>query len=542
MNINSFISKFGHEDIYTRPLNDVDFLVFAELSYINMELLLPEGKRQITLKDIDKSLLDKKEVYEGSVDASKNKTMLKKMVSSVRYQDIVIKHIKKVTSKKNAEQFYALTIILPDKKKVFSFRGTDTTLLGWREDFNMLYQTVLSSHTEAIKYFNKYVDEAPYYIVGHSKGGNIAFYVALNMEVEYADRLIHAYSFDGPGFREGIEGFKAYEANRPKLIKYITHRDAVGLVFNNIGDFKIIYSNGFLLGGHDPFYWQIHSNTGEFVYRDKIKPSAIKSHMRFMQWLSTLSAKDRIFFISTLYVVFDGNETIYDLLRNFLNSLRRINQSLLHHHYSEKDKKKFKHISFSLFKFYVGIDDINKMKKREQKKNLAQYKRSARYMETDRLIIDEIRPEDKQGFFDNIAHDKKVLETFMCKYADNIDEFDFTIYLNRHGLFAIRLRETYELIGVITYFDENETSCEMGYAIGSSYWNKGYVTEALNRFIEFCFTERRFVKLYASFFVGNDASKRVMEKCGMKYDRYEKKAIEYHGKKQDLTYYVIEKK
>ncbi|MBO7150558.1 MAG: GNAT family N-acetyltransferase, partial [Clostridia bacterium] len=72
----------------------------------------------------------------------------------------------------------------------------------------------------------------------------------------------------------------------------------------------------------------------------------------------------------------------------------------------------------------------------------------------------------------------------------------------------------------------------------SAHWNRGYVTEALACFIDYCFTEKGFDKVYASFFVGNEASKRVMEKCGMTYDRFSPKELTYLDKERDLIYYV----
>ena len=162
-------------------------------------------------------------------------------------------------------------------------------------------------------------------------------------------------------------------------------------------------------------------------------------------------------------------------------------------------------------------------------------------METERLIIDEIRESDKEDYFYNISHDKKVLETFICKYVEDIKDFDFSPYLDNKNIYAIRLKSTNKLIGIILYFDENQESCEIGYGIGSNYWNNGYVTEAVKAFIKYLFEEKGFSTIYASFFVGNDASKRVMEKSGMIYNRYSAKELEYLGKERDLIYYVIHK-
>ena len=162
-------------------------------------------------------------------------------------------------------------------------------------------------------------------------------------------------------------------------------------------------------------------------------------------------------------------------------------------------------------------------------------------METERLIIDPIRETDKEDYFANISHDRKVLETFICKYAETLEEFDFSSYPGREDLFAIRLKETGRLIGIVLYFDEKEHSCEIGYGIGSSWWGHGYATEAVRTFLEYLFREKGMRTVCASFFTGNEASQRVMEKCGMRYSRFSEKELTYLDRERDLIYYEIRK-
>ncbi len=162
-------------------------------------------------------------------------------------------------------------------------------------------------------------------------------------------------------------------------------------------------------------------------------------------------------------------------------------------------------------------------------------------METERLIIDPIRETDKEDYFKNISHDKKVLETFICRYAETLEDLDIAPYITNEKMFAIRLKGTGRLIGIILYFDDNAESCEIGYGIGSDYWNNGYTTEAAKRFIDYCFYEKGFSTVYASFFTGNEASRRVMEKCGMAFSRFSEKELSYLGVERDLTYYSISK-
>lgn len=160
-------------------------------------------------------------------------------------------------------------------------------------------------------------------------------------------------------------------------------------------------------------------------------------------------------------------------------------------------------------------------------------------METERLIIDRIRVSDKEDYFKCISHDRKVLETFICRYAETMDEFDFSKYPGREDLFAVRLKETGRLIGIILYFDAEGAYCEIGYGLGSAYWGRGYGTEAVGRFLEYLFREKGFRTVRASFFTGNEASRRVMEKCGMRFSRFAEKEISYLGMDRDVIYYEI---
>ncbi len=162
-------------------------------------------------------------------------------------------------------------------------------------------------------------------------------------------------------------------------------------------------------------------------------------------------------------------------------------------------------------------------------------------METERLIIDRLKSSDKEDYFHNISHDKKVLETFICRYAETLEDFDFAPYLTNESLYAIRLKETGRLIGIILYFDEKDGGCEIGYGLGSEHWGRGYAAEAVRRFLDFLFGEKGFRRVSASFFTGNEASRRVMEKCLMRFERLSEKELSYLGLERDLIYYSIEK-
>lgn len=162
-------------------------------------------------------------------------------------------------------------------------------------------------------------------------------------------------------------------------------------------------------------------------------------------------------------------------------------------------------------------------------------------METERLILDRFRESDRDGYFRCIAHDRKILETFMCRYAESPDDVDTAPMAADERVFAIRLKETGGLVGMILWFGEDGGSCEIGYALGSGYWGRGYAAEAVSEFLRYLFLEKGFRSVRASHFTGNRASGRVMEKCGMRYVRTSVNELTYLGIPRSLVWYSADR-
>lgn len=165
-------------------------------------------------------------------------------------------------------------------------------------------------------------------------------------------------------------------------------------------------------------------------------------------------------------------------------------------------------------------------------------------METNRLIIRTLTIKDAYDIFVNIQHDKKVQETFLAKYVENFEDFHFDRTLdffekNRSFYYGIELKDTHECIGMIFENERINDDIEIGYAIGSNHWNKGYMSEALEAVIEELKNREDCKRIFAGAFSENKASLRVMEKCGMSYAYTIEKELEWHGKMHDCTYYEI---
>ena len=167
-------------------------------------------------------------------------------------------------------------------------------------------------------------------------------------------------------------------------------------------------------------------------------------------------------------------------------------------------------------------------------------------IETKRLILRFMDVRDTHDIFVNINHDSDVLTYFIDKYREKEEDMtlDKTIKFcldNERYLFAIELKETHEVIGMILQCSTaNATfnSSEIGYAIGKKHWNKGYVTEALKAMIDFVFSLGTH-KVVVSYLLGNDASKRVIEKNHMIFEGIRKEEIFYHDKYHDVAFYYL---
>lgn len=370
MNINSYIKKYGDKKFSQMPFNEVDALVLSELSYVNFQLVAPDvaSPRSKPLKLKQLVVDDPFSFYRGSVDAIKNRNMVKLMKKTKRYSHLKIGLCQNVFDEKTTNQFFAMTIFMPNGEAFVSFRGTDTSLLGWKEDFYIAFQEVILAQEQAVAYLNRVSPFLPerFYVGGHSKGGNLAMYGSLHAEKEVRDRIINVFSFDGPGFRKSVDALPAFGEMRPRLMKYVTKNDVIGMMFNVLPETKIVVSNGLLFGGHDPFYWQIEKDRPEFVKVTE-RSSASKRNVKvMMNWLASMSEDDKKLLARFLFRVFERRENVYELIMFGFADIIQIPEILAE--YPLEEKTRIKAMILRLKDFYFDQASRDRKKKREQKK------------------------------------------------------------------------------------------------------------------------------------------------------------------------------
>lgn len=350
MNILGYAKKVMDQKFDALPFSNVDALILAELSYLNFYQIIEE-EDFIRFADVETD--DKKSFYASSFDAVNNRRLFELIQHSQRYKDIEVGFCKFYDNLKDKTQFYAVTFLLPDGKGYISYRGTDVSINGWREDFLIAYQEQIPGVPLAAKYIREACKkfDGDFYVGGHSKGGNLAVYSALNLDEKSIKRIIKIYSFDGPGSKKEITDFKHWETIVPKIEKYITVNDMIGVVYNKIKTAKIVNSSGILLGGHDLFTWPIDGKTLDFKYT-KDRSFISKSHEEaLMNWLVNMTSSEKQLAVDILCEFFGESETIFDLLlkagRNVSSGKSKWNS------YPIEERERAKMIFKKLAKYYL---------------------------------------------------------------------------------------------------------------------------------------------------------------------------------------------
>lgn len=356
IDLNGYVDNFGNKSFNEKPFNDVDALIFSELSYINFERLAPSSSclksRPFYLKNLP--LFETNNLAKGEFTTKENIILLTKLKSSLRFRNVGICCVEDTHCLESEKQFYALTCVLPNKTRFISFRGTDLTLVGWKEDCNMSFLKQIPAQKCAVEYVNKVTSsfKYPFYIGGHSKGGNLCFYSFLTMDENLINRCIAAYSFDGPGFYDDelykTERFSKYN---DKLIKIVPRDSLVGIMLNHTKNAKVIDANSLSIFQHNPFNWKIDSKTGEFIYLKKRANQSYINEKALSNWLSSLSKEERILATNAIFELLGGTQSsLKHLISNFGSTMK--NFISVRNSYSKEEKQKLNDILNRLFYYF----------------------------------------------------------------------------------------------------------------------------------------------------------------------------------------------
>ena len=257
--IRGFLKQNGNKSFLDFPFCEADLVVIALLSYCNYEQSpITKNKDLYNSFTNIRDFMDentKKRITNNFFKPNEFLSFLEIFNKSSRYDDVKLGFFEENRSNRNEIQFFGLTFFIDDKIFV-TFRGTDRSVVGWQEDFDLVLKDVIPSQEEAKNYLFKMVNllKKPVYVLGHSKGGNLAYFAYYFNDINVQDMVIKVYNLDGPGFK--FDTKKLYKKNKEKLVKIVPHDDVVGILLNDPSELIICKSSEANVNAHDLLTWQ----------------------------------------------------------------------------------------------------------------------------------------------------------------------------------------------------------------------------------------------------------------------------------------------
>lgn len=308
--IHSYLKEYGDIPFSERPMNDVDSLVLCQFAYLKFDGLVPEvneDKRSVTLTELAEHP-GREGLFADERFEKDNRELFAGMLSGRRFRDIKLNCHINVVEKEWETQFSALTILLEDGTIYVVFRGTDETIVGWKEAFNMAFLTPVPCQALSVKYLNMVTERFsnPFYVGGHSKGGNLAVYSAMNCALQVQERILKIYNMDGPGFRPEVLRECGYDRIAERVVKLLPHSSLVGMIFEWDNAYRVVESRSFSLAQHNPYNWKIRD--GEFVAAEAVYERARLADHALNEWIISQDQDRLKLFVDTLYQVISASE------------------------------------------------------------------------------------------------------------------------------------------------------------------------------------------------------------------------------------------
>lgn len=289
---------------------DVDALVLCQLSYLNFDGLLSEdvGKKKslaLLWRDFEASPNFKERSDLGALISERTVQLLEACAKSRRFGKIYASGYVNKIDLKNEEQFSAMAFFEGafNANPFVAFRGTDDTIVGWKEDFNLAIEESVPAQRDALEYFEGVAKKTRGKILvgGHSKGGNLAVYSSAFVAPKFQKRVDRVYNFDGPGFRREIIEDARLKKIIPLLHSYYPKLSIVGMLFRRAGEFSVVDSGAQGLMQHEPFSWLL-APCG-FKTLDGFDKASEFFYKTFNEWLEGISKEKRSLFVEALFGV-----------------------------------------------------------------------------------------------------------------------------------------------------------------------------------------------------------------------------------------------
>jgi len=386
-NIIDYIHWRGDLDFMVSPFNEVDSLIFTELSYMKFDKLDRDIKNQSfeEIGNMYDTCCGQERI--GALLTGPFSQLLEELSKSKRFGQLVVRDFVDILDDEMEMQFSAMTIELDANTAYVAYRGTDDTLVGWKEDFKMTFLDAVPAQVQAVSYFESVMERYDYnriFLGGHSKGGNLAVYAAVRAKESLREKIVQVYNNDGPGFISNLIESEAYLQIAPKIVTLIPQSSVVGMLLEHKGDYKVVKSAKWGLLQHDGFSWEVLGPG--FVHLVDVDDESRMVDMTLKNTLNAMTLEQREQFTNVFFEVLsvNNNRTLDEIQKDGIKSLISIRKS-----FNSLDKVTKKAI-FDILSvmFSESINSFREVKNADQwQENLQNWRKDMRKSMADHSIV-----------------------------------------------------------------------------------------------------------------------------------------------------------
>ena len=317
-----YLDYVAYDSIYDRPFKELDVLALTELTYLPFDRIVPQGDTT----NIEVRLSDAVELVDRTTDfivTDQHLQLVDVLATSKRFKNVKLLNYVDEYDPDVQKQFAAMTYRLTMDVYLVVFRGTDDTLIGWKEDFHMTYMDHVPAQRRAASYLQNVMKEFPkgrFLVAGHSKGGNLATYACSYLPDQLSEQVHAIYCYDAPGLNKSIIKTEGYQRIAHLIHRFVPQGSIVGMMLEVPEPATIVKSRAF--GGfaqHDAFTWMVEKDG--FVTLDQTNPDSQQMVQTLKQWVQEVPDSQLKKFFDTFFGLFldAGVTSINDLmnLKNF---------------------------------------------------------------------------------------------------------------------------------------------------------------------------------------------------------------------------------
>lgn len=314
-NIYDYLHWRGDISFAEVGMREADYTIFAWLSYIPFDKVIDESFTAfVSLGEAMPKVLEygdpANEKYDGRVytNGKNDEKLMQELENCPRFANLKVCGYVNIIDERREEQFAAVTFVLPSGNVVVSYRGTDVTLVGWKEDFNLGFMSEVPAQRDAVDYLQKVAAYYPgwMYVCGHSKGGNLAMYAAGFSSDEVQDRIIAVRNMDGPGFNEEMLRRAKTQRILDRTETYLPQDSVVGMLLGHEEPYHVVHSVNVSLMQHSLHSWEIERT--DFVQVEGITSSSQLVDATLKEWVRNMSIEDRGKLIDGFYAVVQASD------------------------------------------------------------------------------------------------------------------------------------------------------------------------------------------------------------------------------------------